>query len=630
MSTGNPTMNQRHNQHSGPDGIISKIGHREEGFSMISAIMALMVGTLLSLAAWATAQSDINFTDKDKWSRLAYQRAQSGISDYVQSVSEDSGFWKACDRPAGVSGDGIGDTALNDNDFGAADHPTRRWLPMSTAGSTDDLSYNTQYTIDLQPLTGSCKPVASSFERMINSSTGTFKIAVTGRAGPLVPADLTGTAIESWRQNNWKRVTLVAEFRRNGFLDYAYFTDHEGKDPNLQSPTRKCSGYYDDMLGWAGDLSATEAPFPGRFRDTCVEIMFANGDRINGPFHTNDSLLLQSAGGPRFGSNGRGDRVEVYNNGKKHPTLNRGKCPFRTGTGLNSPSGTVTGNCLWNPNLGTSTSLITGPDANSLDLPEDNADLVFYAEPVNDGQSYWGKTKIELNDDGTYWLTNQVETGASRVLRNYPDSGVIYVFNNGVSLCQSDPYNKRYDLSIPAGCALAEVQGDYNKSLTIGSESDIVLTGNVERSNSPTAALGLIANQYVRIRHYSQIGGNYRNGSGGSCTSDGVTGTRVSRIEAAVLTLNRSVTVDGYDCGSNLGYLTTVGAIAQRWRGIVGQGASSSGSSCSGGTGYCKDYNYDYTLKSQAPPHFLSPSSAKWKIIRQRQVLPPCACKPNG
>ena len=51
MSTGSPTMNKRHNQHSGPDGIISKIGHREEAFSMISALMAMMAGTLLSLAA---------------------------------------------------------------------------------------------------------------------------------------------------------------------------------------------------------------------------------------------------------------------------------------------------------------------------------------------------------------------------------------------------------------------------------------------------------------------------------------------------------------------------------------------------------------------------------------------------
>ena len=89
-------------------GLISRIGHRDDGFSMISAIMALMVGTLLSLAAWATANSDINFTDKDKWSRLAYQRAQSGISDYVQHMAEDSGYWKACDRPDGTTGDGLG------------------------------------------------------------------------------------------------------------------------------------------------------------------------------------------------------------------------------------------------------------------------------------------------------------------------------------------------------------------------------------------------------------------------------------------------------------------------------------------------------------------------------------------
>src|SRR5689334_9051419 len=122
--------------------VISMIGHNESGFSMISAIMALMVGTLLSLAAWATANSDIAFTDKDKWGRLAYQRAQSGISDYVQHMAEDSGYWKNCDRPDGVTGDGLGQTALNDNDFGATNHPSRRWLPWSSAGSTTDLAYH--------------------------------------------------------------------------------------------------------------------------------------------------------------------------------------------------------------------------------------------------------------------------------------------------------------------------------------------------------------------------------------------------------------------------------------------------------------------------------------------------------
>ena len=55
----------------------------------------------------------------------------------------------------------------------------------------------------------------------------------------MVPPSLTGTAIEQWRQTNWKRVTVVAEFRRNGFLDYGYFTDKEGQEVPVDfTPTK--------------------------------------------------------------------------------------------------------------------------------------------------------------------------------------------------------------------------------------------------------------------------------------------------------------------------------------------------------------------------------------------------------
>jgi hypothetical protein len=144
----------------------------------------------------------------------------------------------------------------------------------------------------------------------------------------------------------------------------------------------------------------------------------------------------------------------------------------------------------------------------------------------------------------------------------------------------------------------------------------------------------------MRVRHYS-VGGDEnwynpaRNSSGNviGCSSDGVSGTRVSEINAAVLTLNNSFTVDGYNCGDVQGFLTVNGALAQRWRGTVGQGVTVNGSgacvasSSGNGHGYCKSYNYDYTFKSQTPPHFLAPTAATWKIIRLRQTLPACACE---
>lgn len=624
-------MNTLHRTDKRLSSLISRIGHREDGFSMISAIMALMVGTLLSLAAWATANSDINFTDKDKWSRVATQRAQSGISDYVQHMAEDSGYWKSCDRPDGITGDGMGQTAVNDNDFGASGHSTRRWLPWATAGTPADLELNTQYTIDLQPLSGSCKPSTTAADRMIDPASGTFRVAVTGRAGPLVPTSLTGSAIEAWRQANWKRVTLVAEFRRNGFLDYGYMTDKEGQDPALQSIANPelCDAYYEDNPGYTTALPSSDENKPGRWRSTaCTEIQFANGDRIKGPFHTNDSVLLQSfgSGGALFGNASKGDRIEVYDNGKAYGT--GGYCPFRTGdVSLPNTSSPPNGSLCTATNVhkNTGTTLVTGPGARYLDLPDENDDLVTYADPYSgdpdsQGYTFLGKTKIVLNSNNTFTVTNSLVNSGSATNYAFPTSGVIYVANNGVTGCQSN-VTARYP-GIAVGCALAEVSGTYNKSLTIASQADIVLTGDVLRGTSQVAVLGLVANQYVRVRHYSQSGSDRNYGTASTCQRDSVGSgtTPIRNVQAAVLALQHSFTVDGYQCGTGLGNMNFTGALAQRFRGAVGYGSS----------GYIKNYSYDYTFKSQTPPHFLAPSAATWKIIRMRQTLPPCACTASG
>jgi Tfp pilus assembly protein PilX len=611
--------------------LFARVARREDGFTMVTAVTALMVGTLLSLAAWATANSDINFTDKDKWGRVAYQRAQTGISDYVQHMAEDSGFWKSCDRPDGVTGNGLGQTALNDNDFGASDHPQRRWLPWSTAGSAMDRAYSTQYTIDLQPRSGNCKPSASAQDRMIDPASGTFKIAVTGRAGPLVPSTVPDSQVEAWRQTNWKRVTVVAEFRRNGFLDYGYFTDKEGKDPALQTslpdPTL-CDAYYQDDPGYNPSVPL-DGVKPGRYRaSSCGEIQFADADKLQGPFHTNDSIYLESndGTGALFGNPNKGDRIEVYNN-------NKTTCAYRDSSKAISGSDCSSSASAIRKSAGV-TVVPPGPQSKYLDLPESNSDLVTYADPYSgdpdsQGYTFLGKTTIVLNSDNTFTVTNSLVNGGTATTYNFPTSGVIWVANNGVSSCTSNPYTAKYP-GINAGCALVEVKGTYNKSLTIGSEADIVITGNVQRGSSPTAVLGLIANQYVRVRHYAANSSDRNYGSSCSYDSVGVGTTKVSTIQAAVLALQHSFTVDGFSCGNNLGWLNFTGALAQRFRGTVGQGVSVSGSSCTGGSGYCKNYVYDYTFKSQTPPHFLAPNAATWKIIRLRQTLPACDCTITG
>jgi hypothetical protein len=86
------------------------------------------------------------------------------------------------------------------------------------------------------------------------------------------------------------------------------------------------------------------------------------------------------------------------------------------------------------------------------------------------------------------------------------------------------------------------------------------------------------------------------------------------RIDAAILSLQHSFTVDNHDCGAKLGNLTVNGAIAQKYRGPVGT---------TGGTGFIKDYNYDDRLRYRSPPYFLEPIAASWHVVRSNEQVPP-------
>jgi hypothetical protein len=582
----------------------------ERGFTMLSAVTSILVGTLLSLAAWQTANSDIRFTDNDRWDKVAYQNAQSGVSDYVQHIAESSSFWSYCDQPPGFTGDGLGQNALNDTDIGSSGHPTRRWLPYSTAGSPTDRAFNGQYTIDLVPQNGatSCKSRTPRSLSMIDQNTASIRVRVTGRAGQDVPPNVADADVEAWRQQHWTRRSTIIELRRNGFLNYGYFTDHESRDPDLVGGTT-CDAYYQDDLGDDN----------GRYRNSgCTELQFLNTDVLKGPFHTNDSVLLQSlgSGGATFGAND-GDRIEVYNNGATD-------CSFRDQTRVNPPVDTDSNCTSTSVHLATNkVRLITGVAAKQLVLPESDDDLLEYADPASGdpdarGYTFYGRTRIRLNNDGTFTVTNALVNSNTATVYPYPTSGVIYVARaSGVSSCTSNP-----DAQFPgiaAGCALIELDGTYNKSLTIGSQDDIsILPGGVKKGNT-TSVLGLIANDYVRVRHYRYWG------SGSSCNtiSSETEQTGNTQIDAAILTLSRSFTFDAYSCGSKLGNINLNGSLAQKWRGGVGTTGSS-------GTGYTKNYVYDYNLRSLAPPHFLSPTTSTWLVARSREQLPACACTTAG
>ena len=64
--------------------------------------------------------------------------------------------------------------------------------------------------------------------------------------------------------------------------------------------------------------------------------------------------------------------------------------------------------------------------------------------------------------------------------------------------------------------------------------------------------------------------------------------------------------MQSYPYGSAQGALMVRGALAQKWRGIVGRGTGSAM------TGYLKDYRYDKRLKYASPPYFPQFTGAVW------------------
>ncbi len=194
---------------------------------------------------------------------------------------------------------------------------------------------------------------------------------------------------------------------------------------------------------------------------------------------------------------------------------------------------------------------------------------------------------------------------------------MVYVKNGSCSSSYS-PFTATYPST--SGCGNVRVYGTYSGQLTIAAENDVIIWDDIIRTGN--GMLGLIANNFVRVRHPICPSNNLgcSNGTISAQTSknncNGVNGTGSQsnlRIDAAMLAIQHSFIVDHYNCGNNLGNLTINGAFSQKFRGAVGT---------TGGNGYLKNYNYDDRLRYQEPPSFLDPVQSAWHIQRETLDFP--------
>jgi Tfp pilus assembly protein PilX len=527
----------------------------EGGFTLVTVMGAMLVLTLMTTASLAAVIADLPLSHNDAARKQAYAAAEAGVADYLFHLQQDPNYWANCT--------GVPSPSAVNNAWNGSGTDTRlnwRTVPGTTSQYAIELIPRSPYT---QCTTGT--NVAAS---MIDPSTRTMQIRVTGR------------------YQGAKR-SIIATLGIGGFLDFLYFTDLETSDPvwyDLTTGGRPNTGTDGKSLtDWAAQTSACaqwwrsgrdDQRWSGRYTDngrsvgtvSCTQIQFASGDVLAGPVHTNDDLYTCNA---TFGSEDS-DSIE---SGDEWRAACFGARPRFAGT--------------WKPHTGT------------LTLPTTDATLSSVVDP---GYSFTGKTTIVLGAAG---LT------VNGVAKPYPPGGVIWVANGscGQSYKVLDPYGD--DNAIPSGCADVYVSGTYaNQELTIASAKDIIVNGDITRTTGGDGLLGLIADNFVRVYHKI----NRSSTDPTDCTNASY--TIVHRIDAAILALSHSFTVDNYYCGAQLGTLTVNGAIAQKFRGPVGTTGF-------GGSGYLKDYDYDKRFQYRVPPHFLSPLETSWRVKRYTEQSPP-------
>jgi hypothetical protein len=554
----------------------------EDGFTMIVVLGVMTAAMAVGVAAFAASGGDIQLSRNDQDQKRAYAAAEAGVQDYFFHLTQDNSYWTKCASPTPAH------PALNQ--LGANPLKTRA-VPGSSA----------TYAIELIPANGkpSCDLNDPEGSMIIASGpqSGTFSIRSTGFS------------------NNVKR-KIVATFRRRSFLDYLYFTDMETSDPAWYvlkangNPTRSgtlknnvftpsanpdlvswastnCTRYWRNGRGsqsypvspdnaWQQQVSGTWGS-TSQTAQTCSEIQFVGGDAIRGPLHTNDDILV--CGAPTFGRTSA-DNIEVSGTGWRQNSGCSGS-PNMVGT--------------WKPN----SPVLTPP-------PSDTA----LKQVVDPNDLFKGATTIVLNN-ASMTVTNAKLSPTTQTLP-FPANGVVYVDNDPVAGCAVTAYQPLNPYGDPVGCGNATVSGTYSSDLTVASAKDVIVKSSVLRSGDHM--LGLIANNFVRIYHPVSPDPNAPTDHT-KCVNAAGTPTNVE-VDAAILALQHSFTVDSYFCGSPLGTLTVNGTIAQKFRGPVGTGSGSSVS-----TGYLKNYQYDDRLRLREPPHFIDPVQASWRIQRYAEQV---------
>ncbi len=534
----------------------------DDGIALVSIVGAMLILATFLLTMVAFTVSAVPGARRDQDAKAAVAAAEAGLDEYLARLDADTNYWKNGNADPS-------NPALQD--------PSRPVLPGRVIPGTGTAGARYRYTLLTTPSQ--------------TAKSGIIRLQVTGSSTPDAAG---GTPVER---------TLTASITPKGFLSFIYLSDVEVTDPDLVGGNAICKNYY---------YSYGSQPARGS-SSGCSEIQWTGGDTVRGPLHSNDALQIN---GP---VNFTDPRTE-----SSWPALNVAAPPARSWWTTTSQGPPLAG---FSPKY-----------AAPLALPAGNSELLQQVEPDVDGDGavgsgcyYTGATRIIFQGasmrvyspsttragtpsrcldvanrgveqtkpippviyvDGT---TNSCTLGAV----GYPRTGEQYTQGSSTApswASFSGTATTNYDCSRGS----VYVQGTVAGQTTIAARDDVVVTDDLTLAGGTTGTdvMGLVAGNYVWIYHPV-------NSTGGNLAGVPV----VNDVQAAVLSLRHSFVVQNWSKGSPLGTLNVTGAIAQKFRGPVGTGTSSSIA-----TGYYKNYVYDSRLSVMQPPYFLKPDSSPWQV----------------
>ncbi|WP_423922078.1 hypothetical protein ACPEEZ_02025 [Frigoribacterium sp. 2-23] len=581
----------------------------DRGMAMAISLIFGMVIVIMAATAISVATSGLRKADNDQSWNAALSAAYAGIEEYQARLSNDNSYFKYGDSNAPFSLASRSSLILPTGNqankaFGFGTSGT--W--STVAGSDGKAQF--RYEVDSS----------------LYASKGVLRLRSTGKVGKSIRS-------------------VIADIRQKGFIDYLYFTDYEIQDPLLSGKNSTMCSQTSAKHAWEGRVQS----------DGCGEIAFSGGDNIAGPAHSNDTLRVCQA---TFQ-----EEVTTANPTSAAVTYTKRDSNDTACTGQNF----VKGQPKQVKSLDLPVTLDKQKRETRSDLPDDvplpgclytgPTDIVFTDDGKMTIKSPYTKKTRTSNEAATAGSTpaecglpgtgaNQLGSPGGATI-TVPANNLIYVQNIPLPPSGSAPADvnasaatgdltdtscsnnhvgypianevappatvtdNRGNTTLVAGstgkgtCAYsaragdAFVKGTFRGQLTIATDNYLYVTGDLKYSTTDanTNILGLAPLSTAWV--YNPVD-----------ASNNALLSKNREINAALLSVGHSFTVQNYARGGDRGTLTFKGSIGQKFRGIVRNGSN----------GYIKNYTYDTRLRFMAPPKFLSPVTTEYGVSTLSEV----------